>query len=343
MQNIETRAVGLPFPILTRGIGHQHPWWNDAMDEFLAMVRGKDVEIDWLDNCFQQFADEPPSKTKQRRQIANVAAADRPRLLRRTLEAAPKAAEDTPSSRNIAKRKQDSQIASGESIKTASSSSAQPIKKIKSNTPNPSSRLNITSGTSSRGMDDNPPLHTSQHAVGPSSSGALSTANFGLSLLNNFDTLNKSLAAQPERALVGQTEASPARDPTSSIDWHPEHIKVKKERDDLASQLAKANEQLKDQETRLSELHRQLSPLMDAAHGMLQGLNAVDLQREKMRSAAINLLSQSNYAQQQAAAAPTSTGRGDPASTTRNPSLQGRSATEDGPDVARNGGRQETE
>lgn len=341
MQSDVNDIATLPNSICDWMIGR--PWWKSALEEFLAMVRRQDVKIDWLDNVFQQFADEPPSSTNKRRQIAIVAPADQPRLLRRTLVSAPQAAEDTPSSRKVAKRKQDSQVVSDKSTQASSSSPAQPNKKITSDTPKPSSQLNVTSDTSSRGMDDNTSLRIPQHALGTSSSGALSTATFGLGLPNNFDTSNEALASQPGSNLVENPQTKPlsARDPTSSIDWHPEHIKVKKECDDLATQLRKANEQVKEKETRFSELHIQLSPLMDAAHGMLQGLNAVDLQREKMRDAAIKLLSHSSYSSQQAAAS-TSAGRGDAGSTTDNPEPRGQPLPENGSEGTRKNGRQGT-
>lgn len=329
MQSDESRIATLPSSIRTSMNGR--PWWQDAMIEFGCMVRRWDVEIDWLDNLFQQFADEPPSKTKKRRQIANVAPADQPRLLQRTLVSAPQAAEDTPSSRKVGKRKQHSQVTSTESTNASSSSPAQPSKKIKSENPMVNSQSHAASATSSRSTDDMPPLRAPQQAIGTTSSGALSTVNFGLGLPSNIDTSNKSLAVQPGRDLVGQpqTKASPERDPPPTIDWHHKFMMVTKQRDDLACQLEQANKQLKEQEASLSELHKQLSPLLDSAHSMLQGLNAIDLQREKMRDAAIKFLVHSSYGSQQAAAS-TSTGNGHAASTAGNPESQSQSIRENG-------------
>lgn len=335
MKNDVQDGTRLPRPHYIRC--NIRPWWRDAMKEFLAMVAGQDVKIHWLDNLFQQFADEPPSKTKNRRQIANVAVADRPRLLRRTLVDPPPAAPNATPSREDAKRKQDSRD-------TSSSSSESPIKKIKFVPAKVGDQSTHTSGPSSVRTKDNTSLPTSQPAIGTSSSGALCQANFGLGLPNNFATSDNSLATQPGKDLVAnpQTEPPSIRDPTARIDWHPKYITVKKERDDLASQLAKANEQLKEKEKMLTELRKDLAPFLDSAHVMLQGLNAIDLQREKMREAAVKLLSHSIHAPlQQAAASSTSTSHGDGAATTSgNADLQGRDVPGQGQDGTENDARQ---
>lgn len=277
--------------------------WGKVVDEFFRMVSGQDVDIELFDDFFQQFADEPPSETKDRRQIANVLPADQPRLLRRTLVSAPQAAEDTQSDCKVTKRKQDSQTVSSETTNASGLSPAQPSKKIKSNPSNVSNAVEVTPGASSKRTHDIPQPRGPQLALKPSSSGGLSTTNLSLGLPGNVDASNRSLATQPGSNLVDrpQTKSRPTRVVTLSIASHPAFIKVKKERDDLASQLAKSNEQLKEKDTRYSELYTQVSPVMHAAgtiliqlhkmdlelkklHTQLKGLDEVDLEREKLHT-----------------------------------------------------------
>lgn len=152
-------TASLPRSFLARGNGHLCS--HDTIIEFTLMVWGHPVRIEWLDNFFQQFVDDPPSPNRRRRQFAHVTGANLLRLLQRRLTPIlSQPAEDTPPSRTLGKRKQNSQIAFGESTKAASSPPAQPNKKIKTNNPEAVNQLTITSDTTSRGTDDERSLRT---------------------------------------------------------------------------------------------------------------------------------------------------------------------------------------